>query len=152
MHLMSPMSMCTYCCWLGHLKKLPVWLICLTAVVIICNKTSPKWSAAWYRCGKDSFTWQLSVSSSQVWRHFKACAHWRCLKHRRVELMWELSSWMGFIYVAETSPPADQQAIAKHRGGLPVHNYTNRSIAITRGPGTEHCPSIAAHLNQPKHQ
>lgn len=47
---------------------------------------------------------------------------------------------------------ADQQAIAKHQGGLPVHNYTNRSIAITRGPGTEHCPSIAAHLNQPKHQ
>lgn len=64
---------------------------------------------------------------------------WRC-----TELLCEQSS-SSCIYSTATSPPADQQAIGKHQGGLLVHSYTNRSIVMTRGASTERCPSRVTH-------
>lgn len=34
---------------------------CLIAVDVICNKTSPNRSSAWYGCGEASLTWKWSI-------------------------------------------------------------------------------------------
>ncbi len=79
--------------------------------------------------------------------HAHLKGYYRCSKDQHMKLFCELSSRIGCIYITATSPPADQQAIRKQRGGLAVHSYTNRSIVMTRGPCTEHWPSIVSGQN-----
>lgn len=68
------------------------------------------------------------------------------------KLLWELHSRIVYIYMAATSTPADQQAIHKHQGGLPVHNYPQQINSNDKR--TTHCAlSFNSYsLNWPDHQ
>lgn len=87
---------------------------------------------------KGQFHLEIKHSPSLVLHSLKTHMHlknyWKCSKRQCVEL----SSGVVHIYITAASPPADQQSIHRHQGGLSVHNYTYRSIVMTGGACTKH--------------